>query len=225
MERNTSLVLRCQIGGPTATTYCGHIMRWLTEGSTLQYASGDGSWRLLREEAQPDLKDDPMSWDDAQASFNLGAVSQGSGSPVTFLEATTCDDILADIRGPDGTLPDFGSILSEPGSPPPALELEVTHSDRVTQTDPAPSRDHTTPQPSPSVVVRHTDPHPRVNHRPVHTSPPPPPSVLGIHPNGETGDQYPVLMDTGAPSGPHGHGHRHDPGLGDVNWLPGRGLF
>jgi len=58
-----------------------------------------------------------MSWDDAQASFSCG------GSPLTYLDATQCDDILADIRQPGGTLPDFWSIPSEPSSPPPHLEL------------------------------------------------------------------------------------------------------
>jgi len=58
-----------------------------------------------------------MSWDDAQASFSLGACSQGSGSPITFLDPNTPDDIFADIRGPDGTLSDFGSIPNAPGSP------------------------------------------------------------------------------------------------------------
>jgi len=85
-----------------------------------------------------------MAWDDARASFSRGAGSPGSGSPITFLDPSTCDDILADIRGPDGTLPDFGSIPSEPGSPPPALELEVTHSEQGIQTDPAPTQDQAT---------------------------------------------------------------------------------
>jgi len=60
-----------------------------------------------------------LSWAEAQEQFCLGAeaMSQGSGSHITFLDPSTCDDILADIRGPDGTLPDFGSIMSEPGSP------------------------------------------------------------------------------------------------------------
>jgi len=84
-----------------------------------------------------------LPWADAQEQYSLGAeaMSQGSGSPVTFLDTATCDDILADIRGPDGTLPDFGHIASEPGSPPPALELEVTHSEGETQTDPALTQD------------------------------------------------------------------------------------
>jgi len=75
-----------------------------------------------------------LSWADAQEQFSLGAeaMSQGSGSPINFLDAVTCDDILANIRGPDGTLPNFGSIGSEPGSPAPALELEVTHGERGT---------------------------------------------------------------------------------------------
>jgi len=64
------------------------------------------------------------------------AMSQGSGSPINLLDPETCDGILQDLRGADGQLPDFGSVGSEPGSPPPALELEVTHSVRETQTPP-----------------------------------------------------------------------------------------
>jgi len=80
-------------------------------------------------------------------------MSQGSGSPVTFLDTATRDDILADIRGPDGTLPDFGSIASEPGSPLQLTHgergsagggLELTHGKRETQTDPAPTQDQAT---------------------------------------------------------------------------------
>jgi len=71
-------------------------------------------------------------------------MSQGSGSPVTFLDTPTCDDILADIRSPDCTLPDFDSIPSEPGSPPPVLELAVTHCERESQTDPTPTQDQAT---------------------------------------------------------------------------------
>jgi len=52
-------------------------------------------------------------------------MSQGSGSPVTFFAPETCEDILKDLRGTDGTLPDFNSVASDPGSPPPALEVEV----------------------------------------------------------------------------------------------------
>jgi len=82
----------------------------------------------------------------AQEQFSLGAesMSQGSGSPVNFLDTAACDDILQDIRVPDCKLPDFGSIRSEPGSPPPALELEVTHGERGTQTSPAPTQDRAT---------------------------------------------------------------------------------
>jgi len=56
-----------------------------------------------------------MSWDEAQASFSR------MDSPIPFLDASVCDDILADLRQPDGTLPDFGSIPSQPSSPPPHL--------------------------------------------------------------------------------------------------------
>jgi len=61
-------------------------------------------------------------------------MSQGSGSPLAFLDATSCDDILADLRHPDGTLPDFGSIPSVPGSPPPELEAAVAQGNKDTQT-------------------------------------------------------------------------------------------
>jgi len=70
-------------------------------------------------------------------------MSQGSGSPVTFLDPKTCDDILKDIRGADSTLPDFDSVESGPGSPPPALEVEVA-CDRTTQTSPTPTQDQST---------------------------------------------------------------------------------
>jgi len=66
-----------------------------------------------------------MSWADAQEQFSQEAMSQGSGSPVTFLNAETCDDILKDIRRADGKLSDFNSVKSDPGSPPPALEAAV----------------------------------------------------------------------------------------------------
>jgi len=85
-----------------------------------------------------------MSWADAQASFSLGACSQGSGSPVAFMDSTTCDNILADLRGADRQLPDFDSLGSEPRSPPPALEAEVAHGERATQTSPVSTRDHAT---------------------------------------------------------------------------------
>jgi len=89
-------------------------------------------------------REEGMSWDDAQGSFSRGADSQTSGSPLTFLDPASCDNILADIRQPDGTLPDFGSIPSEPGTPPPELEREVTHIDRDTQTNHAPTQDRGT---------------------------------------------------------------------------------
>jgi len=66
-----------------------------------------------------------LSWADAQEQFSQGAMSQGSGSPVIFLGAETCDDILKNFRGADGKLPDFDSIESDPGSPPSALDPEV----------------------------------------------------------------------------------------------------
>jgi len=70
-------------------------------------------------------------------------MSQGSGSPVNFLDAETCDNILQDIRGVDGKLPDFNSGESDPGSPPPALEPAVAL-DRATQTSPTPTQDQST---------------------------------------------------------------------------------
>jgi len=74
---------------------------------SLKRDPSSGPPQLSREEAQPDDKDeDDMSWADAQASFSLGACSQGSGSPVAFMDATTCDNLLADQRGADGQLPD-----------------------------------------------------------------------------------------------------------------------
>jgi len=60
-------------------------------------------------------------------------MSQGSeGSPILFFDPAACDDILADLRGEDGRLPTFSD--SKPGSPPPTLEAEETHSERATQT-------------------------------------------------------------------------------------------
>jgi len=90
--------------------------------------------------------------------------------PLT-LDPATCDDILADIRQPDRTLPDFGSIPSEPGTPPPALEREVptvTGSPRCTPFCPEikqrrPSLDPTSGRPP----LRHPrrPPHPTSLHR------------------------------------------------------------
>jgi len=71
-------------------------------------------------------------------------MSQGSGSPVNFLDTETCDTILKDLRDAHRKLPDFNSVESEPGSPPPALELEVTHGERGTQTSPASTQDQAT---------------------------------------------------------------------------------
>jgi len=85
-----------------------------------------------------------MSWADAQASFSLGAFSEGSGSPVAFIDAETYNNILADLRRADGQLPDSDSIGSEPGSPPPALEAAVAHGERATQTYPVSTCDQST---------------------------------------------------------------------------------
>jgi len=89
--------------------------------------------QLLREAPQTAVNDIQMSWDDAQASFSRG------GSPLPFLDPSVCDDILADIRQPDGTFPDFGSIPSQPSSPPP--QLEVARINKATQSQPHPSQD------------------------------------------------------------------------------------
>jgi len=105
-----------------------------------------GPPQLLREEPQPEKKEGQLSWADAQEQFSLGAeaMSQGSGSPLTFLETSTCDDILADIRQPDGTLPDFGSIPSEPRTPPPELKAAVAQGHKETQTYPQSTSDQST---------------------------------------------------------------------------------
>jgi len=93
-----------------------------------------------------------MSWAEAQASFSLGACSQGSGSPVAFMDAATCDDLIQDLRGDDGQLPDFDSLGSEPGSPPPALEAAVDHGERATQTHSVTTCDTSTDTGAPAVT-------------------------------------------------------------------------
>jgi len=70
--------------------------------------------------------------------------AKGPAHPFTLLDPNTCDDILAAIRGPDGTLPDFGSIPSAPGSPPPELEAEVAQANKDTQTFPVSTCDQST---------------------------------------------------------------------------------
>jgi len=66
------------------------------------------------------------------------AMSQGSEElQVHFLDPATCDDILADLRGADGSLPNFES---DPGTPPPELEAVVA-CERRTQTSPTPTQD------------------------------------------------------------------------------------
>jgi len=59
---------------------------------------------------------------------------QPGGVASPLFDASVCDDILADMRQPDGTLPDFGSIPSQSSSPPP--QLEVARSNKTTQVDP-----------------------------------------------------------------------------------------
>jgi len=105
-----------------------------------------GPHQLSRQEPQPDEEEGQLSWADAQEQFSLGAeaMSQGSGSPVAFFDATTWEDILADIRRPDGTLPDIGSIPSASGSPPPALEAAVAQGNKETQTSPGSTCDQST---------------------------------------------------------------------------------
>jgi len=80
--------------------------------------------QLEREDTQAE-----MSWDEAQAAFSRG------GSPLPFLDASACDEILAHIRLPDGTLPNFAPV---PSSPPPPLEVALVN--QSTQVDPPPSR-------------------------------------------------------------------------------------
>jgi len=63
---------------------------------------------------------------------------------VAFFDAETCDQLIQDLRGVDGKLPDFESVGSDPGSPPPALEAEVAHGERATQTSPVPTHDQST---------------------------------------------------------------------------------
>jgi len=89
--------------------------------------------QLTREAPQRDVNDVDMSWDEAQAAFSR------VGTPLPFLDPSVCDNILADIRQPDGTLPDFGSIPSQPSSPPP--HLEVACCNRSTQVDTPRSHD------------------------------------------------------------------------------------
>jgi len=97
------------------------------------------------------------SWDVAQAEYSQGAeaMSQSSaGSPVLFLDPAACDKILADLRGEDGRLPTFSD--SEPGSPPPMLEAEVTHLDKASQTPLVHCRDRSTSALPPSTVDQST---------------------------------------------------------------------
>jgi len=107
-----------------------------------------GPPQLWGEEAQREktsTKDEgTLSWADAQEQFSQGAMSQRSGSPVALLDAEACDNILQDLRGADGKLPDFDSVESDPGSPPPALEAEVARGERATQTSPVLSQDQAT---------------------------------------------------------------------------------
>jgi len=91
-------------------------------------------------------------------------MSQGSGSPVNFLDPETCDDILKDLRREDGMVPDFES---NPGSPPPTLEAEVA-CDRGTQTSPVPIQDQSTNV----LMIRSEDCIKTVSHQSVQALPP-----------------------------------------------------
>jgi len=64
-------------------------------------------------------------------------MSQGSGSPVNLIDNETCEEILQGLRGADRQLPSFGSDF---GTPPPALEAEVAHGKRATQTSLTPTQ-------------------------------------------------------------------------------------
>jgi len=69
-------------------------------------------------------------------------MSQGcDGSPGNFLDPVTCDDILADLRGANGSLPTFES---DAGTAPPELEAAVA-CERSTQTSPTPTQDRAIP--------------------------------------------------------------------------------
>jgi len=58
-------------------------------------------------------------------------LSQGSdGSPVNFFDPATCEAILHGLRDRDGRMPTF----SPPGTPPPALDTEMSTRERHTQT-------------------------------------------------------------------------------------------
>jgi len=94
-------------------------------------------------------------------------MSQGSGSPVAFLDAETCDNILQDLREADGKLPDFNSVESDPRSPPPAFEPEVAL-DRATQTVPTPTQD----QSAFVLMVRREDVMKSVAHQCIQALPP-----------------------------------------------------
>jgi len=108
--------------------------------------TSSGPPQLWGEEAQKEgtsKNDGTESWDEAQAQFGLGAgpMSQGSGSPVAIFDAETCDQLIQNLRGVDGKLPDFESAGSDPGSPPLALEAEVAHGEKAAQTSPTTTQD------------------------------------------------------------------------------------
>jgi len=194
-----------------------------------------------REEEQKEetsAKDEEtLSWDEAQAQFGLGAgpMSQGSGSPVAFFDAETCDMLIQDLRGVDGKIPDFASVGSHPGSPSAALEAEVAHGERATQTSPVPTHDQATdPQ---AATVTMSDQATQVVSRPhqatseTQTPCPAPTSdqatqvLLHLHANGDGDQKYKDLLDASPPHAAPRHGHRHAPGSSVINGLPDRGVF
>jgi len=105
-------------------------------------------------------------------------------------------------RRPEGTLPDFDSVGSNPGSPPPALELEVTHRERATQTSPDSyiRPGYAGPEPSSSGDVLHTDPRPRVHVRPDYPSTPQAPTFGGLHSDVQASDKQHDILDADVPS-------------------------
>jgi len=170
-------------------------------------------------------------------------MSQGSGSPVAILDAETCKNILQDLRGADGKLPDFNSVGSDPRSPLPALEAEVAHGEQATQTSPVQTQDQATfvlvaPGPrsvsdqATQVVSRphqgtsYTQTPPLCSYiRTGHPSPSTAPTFRGLHSNGDGPQEHQVLMD---PSPSHSNErlwHRHAPGAGDLEWLQAGAYF
>jgi len=57
-------------------------------------------WRVEAQLDETSTKDEKctLSWADSKEQFSLGAMSQGSGSPVTFLDTEACEDILKHLK-------------------------------------------------------------------------------------------------------------------------------